>query len=94
MYADVTPDTTIEIQNCSFQNNTSSQYGGVIVITESTHVSHNVYNLTNKGDVLLSIRTCNFFSNKAKIGGAIYLYNSSAVILTVHSSTTKLHMEV
>ena len=78
MYADVTPDTTIEIQNCSFQNNTSNEYGGVIAITKSSHVSYDVYN--NRGDVSISINTCNFFNSKAKIGGAIYLYNSSAII--------------
>ena len=78
MYADVISD--IKIQNCSFQNNTSDQYGGVIVISESTHVSYNAYNLSSRVDVSLSIHTCNFFNNRAQIGGAIYLYNSSAII--------------
>ena len=78
MYAVATSD--IKIQNCSFQNNTSDQYGGVIVISESTHVSYNVYNLSSRGDVSLSIHTCNYFNNRAQIGGAIYLYNSSAII--------------
>ena len=78
MYAVATSD--IKIHNCSFQNNTSDQYGGVTVISESTHVSYNVYNLSSRVDVSLSIHTCNYFNNRAQIGGAIYLYNSSAII--------------
>ena len=81
MYVDVTPDTTITIQNCSFQNNTSSQYGGAVVIAKTSHVSYNVYKETSRRDVSLSIEMSNFFNNRAKIGGAIYLYNSNTVIL-------------
>ena len=83
MFVDATPDTAITVQNCSFQNNTSSQYGGVIAITEASHniVNYNVYNyLNSRGYVSLSIQTCDFFNNRATFGGAIYSYNSNAVI--------------
>ena len=78
MYADMTSD--IKIQNCSFQNNTSDQYGGIIAITKSSQVSYNIYNSSSGGDASLSIQTCRFLNNRAQIGGTIYLYNSSANI--------------
>lgn len=81
MYIDATPDTTIKIQNCSFQNNTSNQYGGAVVIAKTSHVGYNVYNETSRRrDVSLSIEMSNFINNRAKTGGAIYLYNSNTAV--------------
>ena len=81
LYADATLDTNIIIHNCSFQNNTSYQYGGVVVIIAKTgHVSYDVYNATNRRDVSLSIAASSFDNNIAMIGGAIYLYNSNIAI--------------
>ena len=80
IYADATHDTTITIQNCSFQNNTSAECGGAVVVTKSSHVSYNVCKSTSWGDLSLSIQMSTFINNRAKIGGGIYLYNSNAVM--------------
>ena len=93
VYADMTLDTNIIIHNCSFQNNTSYQYGGgVVIITNRSHVSYDVHNATNRRGVSLSVVASSFTNNNAMVGGAIYLHNSNVTIFNCTFQYSKARM--
>ena len=82
-----TPSSTI-IQNCSFHNNTSGQFGGVAVIfntnlvTSTNTVTKNSSSGGIEADLLieLNFKVCTFGNNAAGSGGVVYLYESNVFI--------------
>ena len=68
--------SSFSIENCTFQNNTSGRYGGVIGGYQTNHVM-DIFQNYNRGDIAPKIEACTFKNNEAEFGGVIYLYESS-----------------
>ena len=84
MFVMGTPSTSHNstiIQNCTFHNNTSGRYGGVVVIFETyDHVTAAYTNNSVLERVPVVFVECTFGNNAAVSGGVVYLYESKVSI--------------
>ena len=84
---------TTTFHNCTFHNNTSGGYGGVVVVFKANnHVTTAYTNNSVFNGVFIVYENCSFWKNYAKIsGGVIYLYESNVFIsdCNLSSNTAK-----